>query len=59
MIARYDSFAAGLKVVGQTEPTPGLPYIAAKGADTEAIYQALVTAADRLSPRLIMPGPAP
>jgi hypothetical protein len=27
-----------------------LPYIAAKGADTEVIFQALVAALDRLSP---------
>ncbi len=50
MIQRWDPMAANLREVARTAPTPGLPYIAAKGADTEAIYQALVTAADRLSP---------
>ena len=50
MIQRWEPMAANLREVARTSPTPGLPYIAAKGADTEAIYQALVTAVDRLSP---------
>ena len=44
MMARYDSFAAGLKVIGQTAPTPGLPYIAALGSDTEALFEVIATA---------------
>jgi ABC-type phosphate/phosphonate transport system substrate-binding protein len=48
MIARYDSFAAGLKVVGQTEPTPGLPYVAALGTDAGAMFAAIATAIDAL-----------
>ena len=48
MIARYDSFAAGLKVVGQTEPTPGLPYIAALGADAGAMFAAISAAIEAL-----------
>jgi ABC-type phosphate/phosphonate transport system substrate-binding protein len=51
MIQRWDPMAANLREVARTAPTPGLPYIAAKGSDTEAIYQALLAAADRLSPK--------
>ena len=50
MIQRWEPMAAKLREVARTAPTPGLPFIAAKGADTEAVFQALVTAADRLSP---------
>ncbi len=39
MIQRYDSFATALKVVGQTDPTPGLPYISANGADSALLFQ--------------------
>ncbi|MFZ9199015.1 MAG: phosphate/phosphite/phosphonate ABC transporter substrate-binding protein [Paracoccaceae bacterium] len=51
MIQRWEPMAADLREVARTAPTPGLPYIAAKGADTEAIFQALVEAADQLSPK--------
>jgi ABC-type phosphate/phosphonate transport system substrate-binding protein len=50
MIQRWEPMAAKLREVARTAPTPGLPYIAAKGADTEAVFQALETAVDRLSP---------
>jgi ABC-type phosphate/phosphonate transport system substrate-binding protein len=50
MIQRWEPMAAKLREVARTAPTPGLPFIAAKGADTEAVFQALVTAVDRLSP---------
>ena len=33
MIAQWDDVATGLKVVGRTVPTPGLPYIAGPGVD--------------------------
>ena len=46
----WDGLARNLREVARTAPTPGLPFIAAKGADTEAVFQALVTAVDRLSP---------
>ena len=39
-----------LKVVGATDPTPGLPYIAAKGADAVAIFDAVAAAIAGLSP---------
>ena len=38
MFRRWEDFAAGLKVVGQTDPVPGLPYIAALGADADALF---------------------
>jgi ABC-type phosphate/phosphonate transport system substrate-binding protein len=50
MIQRWEPMAGHLREVARTAPTPGLPFIAAKGADTEAIYQALMTAVDLLSP---------
>lgn len=48
---RYDSFATGLKEIGRTQPTPALPYIAAKGADRAAILAALQDAVTALSPQ--------
>ncbi len=44
MLRRWDAFAAELKVVGMTDPTPGLPYIAAAGQDRERLF-AVVAAA--------------
>ena len=44
MIARYDGFAADLKVVGQTTPAPGLPWIAAKGTDADRLFPILAAA---------------
>ncbi len=38
MIVQWDSFATGLKAVGATEPTPGLPYIAALGTDAALMF---------------------
>lgn len=38
MIVQWDRLATGLKVVGRTEPTPGLPYIAALGADAGLMF---------------------
>ena len=51
MIWRWEpEVATRLREVARTAPTPGLPYIAAKGADAEATFQALVEAAEGLSP---------
>jgi ABC-type phosphate/phosphonate transport system substrate-binding protein len=50
MIARYDTFAKDLKVVGQTRSTPGLPWIAALGADAEGLFPLLQAAVAALSP---------
>ena len=42
--------AARLKVVGMTDPTPGLPLIAARGADVAAGFAAVCEAIAALSP---------
>lgn len=44
MIQRHDPFAAQLQVVGMTEPTPGLPYISALGADTGLMFDVIAAA---------------
>lgn len=44
MILRHDAFAADLRVVGQTDPTPGLPFIAASGADADRIFPIIAAA---------------
>ncbi|WP_430463732.1 phosphate/phosphite/phosphonate ABC transporter substrate-binding protein [Tabrizicola sp.] len=49
MIQRWDPVAAQLREVARTAPTPGLPYIAAKGADAKATYHALIEATHALS----------
>lgn len=48
MIARWEGFATDLKVVGQTEPTPGLPYITAKGSDAEQLFRLISAAIEAL-----------
>lgn len=50
MIQRWEPWSANLREVARTAPTPALPYIAAKGADAEATFQALVAAISGLSP---------
>ena len=50
LLQRYEGWVAGLREVARTAPTPGLPYIAALGADAEATFAALVEAAASLSP---------
>lgn len=44
MILRYDGFAQNLDVIAKTAPSPGLPYIAAKGVDKTGLFVALQTA---------------
>ncbi len=48
-IQRYDTFAADLKVIAKTPPTPGLPYICALQFDKNDIRQAVATALPQLS----------
>ena len=48
LIQRYDSFASDLRVLGWTEPTPGLPYITAKTANANATFAAVQAAIERL-----------
>lgn len=49
-IARYEGFAKDLRVIDWTTPTPGLPYIAAAGADRAATRAAVQTAIANLTP---------
>lgn len=49
MIARWDGFASGLRVLEETPPTPALPYITAAGRDPEPIQDALVLAVAEMS----------
>jgi len=41
MMARYDRFAASLRVLARTPPTPALPYITALGRDPAPLFDAL------------------
>jgi ABC-type phosphate/phosphonate transport system substrate-binding protein len=50
LMVRWDRWTDGLRVVERTEPTPGLPYIAAAGADGAAMFHAIEKAIDGLAP---------
>jgi ABC-type phosphate/phosphonate transport system substrate-binding protein len=50
MITRWEGFAKGLKGVGRTDPTPGLPYIAALKADGPALFAAIEASIAALPP---------
>jgi ABC-type phosphate/phosphonate transport system substrate-binding protein len=49
MIRRWDDWAAGLKVVGWTRPTPALPFITAQGRDPVPLRDALGAAVAAMS----------
>lgn len=49
LLQAQDPGVAGLKVVGATAPTPGLPYIAGPGADAERAFTAVSDAIAALS----------
>lgn len=52
MIGDHDpALAKALRVVAATDPTPGLPYIAALGADADATFDALSEAIAALDPQ--------
>ena len=44
MIQRHEVFATQLQVVGVTDPTPGLPYISALGADAVLMFDVIAAA---------------
>jgi ABC-type phosphate/phosphonate transport system substrate-binding protein len=44
MLARWEPFAQGLKVVGHTDPTPTLPYIAGPDADASRMFDVVAQA---------------
>lgn len=50
LIARHDPVAQGLKVIGATPPSPGLPLITARGADAARIARAVAAGIAALSP---------
>ncbi|MBU2980585.1 PhnD/SsuA/transferrin family substrate-binding protein [Lentibacter algarum] len=50
MMQRYEPWAKDLRVLEWTTPTPGLPLIAAAGADAEATFDAVQAALVRLNP---------
>lgn len=49
MIARWDDWATRLKVIGQTRPTPALPFITRHGQDPAPLVAALSRALAELS----------
>lgn len=50
LLAGRDPFHAALRVVGRTEPGPGLPLIAAAGSDGETLFDAVAEAIHALAP---------
>lgn len=44
MLERWDPVATELRVIAQTEPTPGLPFISAKGADADLMFATISSA---------------
>lgn len=58
LLCEHDDWTVGLRVIGHTDPTPSLPYITAKGGDTQAMFEAVteaiaaIGAADRATLRL-------
>jgi ABC-type phosphate/phosphonate transport system substrate-binding protein len=48
MIQRYEEFADRLRVIGMTEPTPGLPYITRLDVDGDMMFDAVSGAIDDL-----------
>jgi ABC-type phosphate/phosphonate transport system substrate-binding protein len=48
-IQKYGDFAGQLKIITETEPTPGLPYICALGLDKNIVAKAVSNAIDALT----------
>lgn len=48
LMHRWEPFALDLRVVDTTTPTPGLPFIAAKGSDRERLFAAIEAAIAKL-----------
>lgn len=49
LMLRHDDFAASLKVIDHTSPTPVLPYITSKTRASETLFDAIKQAIDSLS----------
>jgi len=52
LMLAYGDFTGKLRELSRTEPTPGLPYIAAIGADRDATFNAITDAIAALPPDL-------
>ena len=50
LIRQFDEFSEGLKVIGRTKATPGLPLITARKNDAQGLRAAAQLAIDRLEP---------
>lgn len=50
LLARYDDFAAGLRVVARTRPTPGLPLITARADHADLLFRVIGNAIAGLDP---------
>jgi len=50
LMRRYDDATSDLRVVEWTDQTPGLPYIAAPGANVDALRSSIAAAIRRLTP---------
>lgn len=50
MLGTHDPVLERLRIIGETAPTPGLPYITAAGNDAEALARALEAAIGDLTP---------
>lgn len=50
LISEHDDFAEGLRVIGDTEPTPGEPVLTAPGNDAGALAAAFAAAVAQLAP---------
>ncbi len=50
MMQDLDPVVASLRVIAKTDPTPGLPYITARGSDPAPIFAALTRAITALAP---------
>jgi ABC-type phosphate/phosphonate transport system substrate-binding protein len=46
----HEHWTAGLKVIGHTDPSPGLPCITARGGDTKAMFDAVAGAIAAIGP---------
>lgn len=51
LLVRNDPALADLRIVGRTEPTPGLPYIAALGAAKDTGFATIAAAISGLAPK--------
>lgn len=48
LLSEHDPLAKAVKVIGLTDPTPGLPYITASGRDSQSIFAAIAEAISQL-----------